>query len=453
MIHGGATRRPVMVGSTAARQTRRALRGLSQLLVLALLPVLAVAASFALAEDEPPPRTLDAAEWKALVKVLPQQLWLTEPGPRRRLRVDARWEALGSGRVVLTKKQAARVGEILRNGSPFTTQKRRDVLIDVPTGAFDDDGNEETMPVRIVVTTKYKPGCGRSFPLIVTCHGGPAGEMGMATEGRQTQMSLWKGHTSTLHCIVAAPALVGGDHGPREQQFLANVVDAADRLFNVDRDRVMLTGHSWGGILTWYLGPPNADRYALLAPFICAVNPGVDHLANLRNLPVHHVQGKRDSKWIVETGRERRDVLDELGYDHTYVEANGGHETFGTEIAKIAKAFADRRRQLYASELVRRPESRGTRGASELWYWMRTDEPSFTARADRESNTIDTDVEDWFEVLLSDELLDLDRPITVRRRGDVLWTGTVERRLDVMLAHVAETGDRARIFTAKIVID
>jgi len=310
----------------------------------------------ATAQDEPTPRRpATAAEWKRVKKLLPKHLWLNDTKKRKKAKVDARWTALNGGRWTLTRSQYETLGTILRAGSPYTSEKKRALTIDVPTGSESDDGAPEVLPVRVAITTKYKPECGRSFPLIVTLHGGPIADVKTAAASGTSglQLRLWKGFTSTLHCIVAAPALTGSEYGEREWTFLANLIDDLDRRYNVDRDRILLTGHSWGGILTWHLGPPHADRFALLAPFVCAVNPGEEHLSNLMVLPVHHVQGKHDIEWILRTGRERRDVLDELEYEHTYVEANGGHESFGTEIAKIAKAFADVRRDLYAPRITR----------------------------------------------------------------------------------------------------
>jgi predicted esterase len=424
----------------------------------AALTLLAAALGPARAQEDVPSKapTLRAptkAEWKAFRKLLPDRLWLTDERRRKKARIDERWTELSPESWTLDRDQLAQLAEVLRNGSPHTTEKRREVTLQVATGDLLDDGTPEKLPVRVAVTTKYKPGCGRSFPLIISCHGGPCESLERAQVGAGTQMSVWKRFTSTLHGIVAAPALVGSRHGRREWTYYANVIDEIDRLYNVDRDRVMLTGHSWGGIVTWWLGPANADRFALLAPFICAGNPGTEHLANCRVLPIWHVQGNRDGKWIVETGRERRDALDELGYEHTYIEPNGGHDIFGTEAARIAKDFAERRRQLYAPHVVLRPSARGTRSPSDIWYWVRTYASSFDARCDRETNSIDVDIDGPFEVFLADEMLDLDRPVVVRQLGDVVFEGRVERSLAFTLEHVRETGDRARVFAASVRID
>ncbi|MHC4579184.1 MAG: hypothetical protein ACYTED_17460 [Planctomycetota bacterium] len=384
-------------------------------------------------------RAVDARTWKRIKKVLPGYLWETRP--KRRLRDAKTWADHRYDKVKLTKKQFTELAEILRNGSPFTTQKRRSRTLEIKAG-------EETIPVRVVITTKYKPGCGRSFPLIISLHGGPVQSRVAAESGASTQFSLWQSYAQTIHGIVACPAITGEQAGQREWSILARVIDELDRIYNVDRDRILLTGHSWGGILTWQIGPRRADTFAGLAPFVCATNPGRAHLANCRNLPVYSVQGKRDIKWILETGRERIEVLKELGYEHVYRELPGGHATFTGEIPKIAKWFAARPRRIYAREVVRS----GAHGEGGLWYWVRTEARHFTARiVDRQ--TIEIDCPGACELFLADAMVDLDQPIRVRRNGEVAFEGHVERRLDFTLGHVRETGDRGRVFAASVEVD
>lgn len=426
------------------------------------IPVLALAAALAAAgappltaaaegdgARPPPLRDADAKTWGRAKKLLPIYLWAKGPGIRDVTRVDEVWRKEGHDALRLTKAQWRDLGSILRDGSPFTTEKSRGRTIRVATGEKGPDGTDETLPVRVSVTGEYEPGCGKSFPLVITLHGGPMKDLKEAEAAAGTQFSAWNGQLSVLKGIVAAPALTGERYGPRERRFLRNLVEELDRAYNVDRDRVLLTGHSWGGILTWHLGPPHADAFALLAPFVCAVNPGRPHLRNLRALPVYHVQGDRDIEWILRTGRERKEILDDLGYEHVYRELHGGHGLFGGELAPIARYLLDRPRRMYAPEIVRCDES----GAndSDLWYWVRSPCRDFTARLDRAANAVQVDIEEEeFEVLLADEMLDLDRPIRVRRGARTVFEGKVERSLRFALDHVAETGDRGRVFAASV---
>ncbi|MHC4958564.1 MAG: hypothetical protein ACYTGN_09315, partial [Planctomycetota bacterium] len=129
-------------------------------------------------------RAVDKKEWKRLRKALPRYLW----SPRKRGKIEADWRERKYDAVRLDKKQFAQLGAILRNGSPYTTTKKKSVTIEVATGTGD-----EKMPVRVVVTSKYKPGCGKSFPLIITCHGGPVKDLRHAVTGSGTQYGAWSG--------------------------------------------------------------------------------------------------------------------------------------------------------------------------------------------------------------------------------------------------------------------
>ncbi|MHC5036173.1 MAG: hypothetical protein ACYTHM_02565 [Planctomycetota bacterium] len=389
------------------------------------------------------------SEWAKLKKILPYYLWLADPAARKRSKVDASWKKQKYGKVKLSRKQFAELSGILREGSPFTTEKARQKTLELPTGKRLKNGRAELMPVTVLAPSAYRPGSGKSFPLIVTCHGGPIEDLAKAKEAANTQFVTWKGFVDTLPCIVAAPVLTGSKFGEREWTLLKNLIDEVDGLYNVDRNRILLTGHSWGGILTWHIGPPHADTFCVLAPFICAVNPGKEHLRNCRAIPIYHVQGANDIPWIVNSGRERKKILDELKYEHVYKEKRGGHDVFPGEVAKIAKYFIEHPRNLYAKALVR-TDTRVARNASDTWYWIKSRKHAFTAVIDGKTNAIDVDINGPFEVFLADGMVNLDKPVIIKRKGRVVRQGKVERRLAFTLEHVKTSKDRGRVFAASV---
>ena len=123
--------------------------------------------------------------------------------------------------------------------------------------------------------------------------------------------------------------------------------------------------------------------------------------------------------------------------------------SFPGEVRKISKWFLERPRRLYAKALVR-TITQASPNTSDDWYWIRSRTHAFTARIDAEARTIDVDIAGPFEVFLADDMLDLDKPFGIRRDGEFVWEGLVERRLDFTLTHVRETGDRARAFAASV---
>jgi len=318
----------------------------------------------------------------------------------------------------------------------------------VKTGQKAKDGTDETVTVKLSGPPKYKPGCGKSWGLVITMHGGPMPTPEEAAQTASQQFSYWNSIGGSVDCMVAAPAIDGDQWGLREWTILSNIIVEADRLFCLDYDKVLLTGHSWGGIMTWELGPEFADRFACLAPFVCAVNPGNSHLRNLRCLPVYSVQGSLDAEFIVTDGQKRIEMLKALGYEYVYKEKKGGHEVYPDEVAAVAEYFSEKPRRMYAKELVRTATHLNK---SDLWYWMGSQVHYFTARI-LPGNIVETDITGEFEVFLSDEMVDMDKPISIRRGSTEVWKGSVERSMSFALTHVKESGDRGRIFAASVKI-
>ena len=135
------------------------------------LTAVLVLTSVGLASAPTSAKPLDAGAWKRARRILPAYLWQKDEKARRRAKVDRVWTDLGLDDATLTRKQMDDLGRILRAGSPFTTEKKRSRTLRVATGKALAGGKKERMPVRVEITTKYKPGCGRSFPLVITTHG------------------------------------------------------------------------------------------------------------------------------------------------------------------------------------------------------------------------------------------------------------------------------------------
>ena len=91
------------------------------------------------------------------------------------------------------------------------------------------------------------------------------------------------------------------------------------------------------------------------------------------------------------------------------------------------------------------------------FYWLAVDEPIGRYRIDatRTGNTIDiTDKgETGIRVRLDDRMVDLEKPVTIRRNGEVVFEGVAPRTIGVIAETIRERGDPSAIHTAEIVID
>jgi poly(3-hydroxybutyrate) depolymerase len=108
-----------------------------------------------------------------------------------------------------------------------------------------------------------------------------------------------------------------------------NVLAMVREEFNVDPDRIYLTGHSMGGAGTLFLGSKHADIWAAIAPVAPAAfsmtENRVEILERLNDadVPVMVVHGDEDEAVPVDLARTWAATMDEIGMDHEYVELPG----------------------------------------------------------------------------------------------------------------------------------
>lgn len=113
--------------------------------------------------------------------------------------------------------------------------------------------------------------------------------------------------------IAAAPLARGsaGYEGIPEQD-VYDMIDDIKSRFNIDEDRLYLTGLSMGGGGTIRLAITRPDVWAAIAP-VCAGLSGenADMVGNLSNIPVHVFVGTRDRGW--ESARDSKAKYEAAG--------------------------------------------------------------------------------------------------------------------------------------------
>lgn len=113
------------------------------------------------------------------------------------------------------------------------------------------------------------------------------------------------------------------------EQDVMNVLAMIRNEFNVDDDRIYLTGHSMGGAGTYFLGSKHAEIFAAIAPVAPAAFRMVENraaiLAPLRDngVAVMVVHGDADELVPVDTSHTWVATMEELGLEHEYVELPG----------------------------------------------------------------------------------------------------------------------------------
>jgi len=134
-------------------------------------------------------------------------------------------------------------------------------------------------------------------PLLLYLHG---------SGGRGDEaIGLWRDHAEALGMLIVAPTEAGKNGGyafsPRERDAALAALRWTRRQFNVDENRIHLTGVSRGGHMTWYLGTRHPDRWASLAPMIGGPRwlpqRGQNNLRfveNIAAIPMRDLQGVKD---------------------------------------------------------------------------------------------------------------------------------------------------------------
>ena len=216
----------------------------------------------------------------------------------------------------------------------------------------------------------YVPAVGRvetgpagSRPLVLALHG---------SGGRGADMTdLWKPVADATGAVVVAPTEAGENAGyrfsPRERAATLAALRWARLRFDVDPDRVLVTGQSRGGHLTWDLVLRRPGTFAAAAPMIgaprLATQGGQNNLRFLENvvdLPIRDLQGARDDPRAVSNVRFAFERLASLSAaDAKLVEfAERGHD-FDFEAVDWAALLRDARRDANAARVVLRAAVKG----------------------------------------------------------------------------------------------
>lgn len=159
--------------------------------------------------------------------------------------------------------------------------------------------------------------------LVVGLHGGGQGAKDIVTGNGEEAMNFYMDVADERGVIVVCPsALAAPWSAKRNEPMLDAVIDEMKMLYNVDENRIWLTGHSMGGFGSWDWGPKRADVWAAFAP--CAGGGG----PQTGGLPVYIYHGADDNIVGVQSDRSAaKSLLDDKKHpDFVYTEFNNiGH--------------------------------------------------------------------------------------------------------------------------------
>lgn len=243
-------------------------------------------------------------------------------------------------------------------------------------------------------------------------------------------------------------------------RMLDELIQACVVFEGVNPNKIYLMGYSAGGDGVWRLAPRMADKWA--AASMMAGHPGETSQVNLMNLPYSIWMGSEDAAYNRNTlAAEKAAVLDSLAAAHpgkyihqTNILQGKGH-WMDREDAAALQWMAQYRRNPYPKHIVWQQE-KVTRGH---FYWLSVpaDEAAQGKRVEAriEGNTIHIDHCDYsrLTIYLNDNMVDLDKKVTIVYKGKKIKSKKLQRTIANMYRSLNNRNDRSYAFPAYIDIE
>ena len=165
------------------------------------------------------------------------------------------------------------------------------------------------------------------LPMIVQLHG--AGERGCGNE-ELSKVDI-HGFSKYLknaehNCIVIMPQCPNDTFWAARVESIIRFIEHLIKEYNVDKDRVYLTGLSMGGYGTWFTSMAKPDLFAAIAP-VCG--GGMAWNAGVLKMPIWAFHGADDAVVSPTQSDEMVSKLREMGADVKYTRIDGvGHNVW-----------------------------------------------------------------------------------------------------------------------------
>lgn len=387
--------------------------------------------------------------------------------PTRAL-VDAFWfaeteaEAESAGESLLTTAGGVEaLYRRLRIGPEFSAA--------VPVGVqrFERTASDgRTFPYVVLIPESYESA--RPYPVEFMLHGG------VGRERPQPGDLLWRGGYDGLKRedrIVVVPAAWREAYWwqPAQAENVKAILRSLKQSYNVDDDRVSMTGVSDGGTGAYFFAFKQPTHWASYFAYIG--HPGVLRNAqsgggyqlyfeNLFGAALYIVNGTNDRLYPAATMEPFIEVLDQAGIEHVFRSIEGGgHDT---------RWLPQERQQIEAFRVanVRDPHPETVQWVTDRTdrfnrnHWIRIDELSVEGRpsllrATRAGNTIQVTARgvSEFTLMLSPEAVDFSNPLLVSVNGRVVLAGPVRQSSETLLDWAWRTHDRSQLYTAELTLE
>lgn len=166
------------------------------------------------------------------------------------------------------------------------------LLVSMTTAAGDVNGTIDVGgTTRNYITYVPAGGCPEGRPLLISCHG-----MNQSAAYQKEHLAI-EAIADTAKFITVFPDGIdkGWDiSGDRDVNFVLKIIDKMVSLYQIDRNRVYLSGFSMGGMFTYYCMNKIPDKIAAFAPISGYPMGGATANAATRPIPIIHTHGTGD---------------------------------------------------------------------------------------------------------------------------------------------------------------
>lgn len=151
----------------------------------------------------------------------------------------------------------------------------------------------------------YAPsGLPKSPALVIACHG--ANQDAAYLQG----MANWESVADTAKFVVVYANGINkmwDISGTSDLNFVKAIIDEMHSRYNVNRNRVYLTGFSMGGMFTYYAASKIADKIAAFAP-VSGYLMGGPNATSSRPVPILHTHGTSDDVCVYDNVQQHIDA-------------------------------------------------------------------------------------------------------------------------------------------------
>lgn len=346
--------------------------------------------------------------------------------------------------------------------------------------------------IKVYATTIGQPD-ENGYPLYIALRGGGNPDKKLSDEQFENMKNYYKGAVEYGVYVVPHTIINGWDENYRPETFLFydRIIEDAIAFYNVDPNRVYLTGFSSGGDGVYSIAPRISERFA--AVNMSAGYPHMLLLDNLYNLPMCIQMGEYDTAYDRHLIAAKYDGwLDEYaqkyggGFTHeTFIHKNGDHNNWsdcddrkqlvytGDEVAKwlndpgsaqatVAQTSAIRWFNQYTrnplpERIVWNTAGYASLRDSHMFYWLDRDglltNATIIASYNTENNSVTIEQCDaekgTLKIFLNPQMLDVFSDVTVNFKDTSVVVRPIVSR-QIMQNTITARGDKNYIFTSEI---